>query len=312
MNRLLRSIREALQEHPHLYKRYLQSYQQNIERIKSIPQVQQFIVEHEIKDEDLDHNLANFRQWVLEVESCERCTGYDTCPNLYQGHVITPQVEEGELIFAWQPCQKYVQHLRRERQKKLLKSHYIPKEIMYANFDRLDKDKGNIDAIKAATLFCLHFREAKGKGLYFYGEFGVGKTYIMGAIANKLTEEGYSVCFVHVPTFFREIKASIQDNSYMEKIAELEKVDCLILDDIGAESLSPWLRDEVLGSLIQYRTQNEKPILYTSNLDYDHLREHLAESSRSQIDELKAFRIAERIRSYTDAYKLLGENRRRK
>jgi primosomal protein DnaI len=133
----------------------------------------------------------------------------------------------------------------------------------------------------------------------------------MGAIANKLSEQGHSVYFVHVPTFCREIKASISDQSYIGKIAELENVDCLILDDIGAESFSPWLRDEVLGPIIQYRTQNEKPILYTSNLDYDNLRTHLAESSHSQVDELKAYRIAERIRSFTVPYKMYGENRRR-
>lgn len=308
---MLRSIRDALKSHPTIYNRYKQSYQEQAAKVKADPEVIKLVGQYGLSEEDVTHQLANFREWLTERHNCEQCTGIATCHNMYKGHASTPIYVDGELRFEYAPCNLYRNQQRVERQKRLLKSHFIPKETLNVGFDDLVKDKGNIDAIKAASLFCLQFTEVQGKGLFFYGEFGVGKTYLMGAIANKLSEQGHSVYFVHVPTFCREIKASISDQSYIEKIAELENVDCLILDDIGAESFSPWIRDEVLGPIIQYRTQNERPILYTSNLDYDNLRTHLAESSHSQIDDLKAYRIAERIRSFTVPYKMYGENRRR-
>lgn len=308
---MLRSIRDALKSNPVVYRRYQQDYQKQVEKIKKNAKLQKLVQQFDLSDEIVTKELPNLRQWLLEQEHCGACTSLEACQNLFHGHVSTPVYEDGELSFEWVPCQRFEQYTRTERQKRLLKSHFIPKEHLRVSFEDLTKDKGNGDAIKAAILFCMQFSENRGSGLYLYGEFGVGKTYLMGAIANDLTNRGHSVYFVHVPTFFREIKASLQDHSFMEKITELENVDCLILDDIGAESFSPWLRDEVLGPIIQFRTQNEKPILYTSNLDYDTLRAHLADASKSQIDELKAFRIAERIRSYTDAYKMFGENRRR-
>lgn len=308
---MLRSIRDALKSHPAIYKRYQEKYKDQLTKLKAEPEIIQLVEQYGLSEDDVIHHLPNLRQWLTEQTNCGTCTGLNNCNNIYTGHASNPIYEEGEMVFSYTPCKYYLSNQREDRQKRLLKSHYIPRETLHVAFEDLDKDKGNIEAIKAASLFCLQFEQSKGKGLYFYGEFGVGKTYLMGAIANKLTEQGHSVYFVHLPTFFREIKASISDQTYMDKIVELEKVDCLILDDIGAESFSPWLRDEVLGPIIQYRTQNEKPILYTSNLDYDNLRTHLAESSRSQVDDLKAYRIAERIRSYTVPYKMYGENRRR-
>lgn len=308
---MMRSIRDALKSHPMIYKRYQQSYQEQLEKVKAHPEVVKLVNQYGLQEEEVIHQLPNIRQWLNDRHNCDQCTGLVNCQNIYKGHASTPSYEDGELSFDYAPCHLYLNDQRAHRQQRLLKSHFIPKDILNVGFEALVMDKGNIDAIKAASLFCLNFVQAKGKGLYLYGEFGVGKTYLMGAIANKLSEQGHSVYFVHVPTFCREIKASLGDHSFMEKIDELEKVDCLILDDIGAESFSPWLRDEVLGPIIQYRTQNDKPILYSSNLDYDNLRVHLAESSRSQIDDMKAYRIAERIRSFTTPYKMYGENRRR-
>jgi len=50
----------------------------------------------------------------------------------------------------------------------------------------------------------------------------------------------------------------------------------LILDDIGAESISEWVRDEVLGAILQYRMSENLPTCYTSNFDYELLEQYLA------------------------------------
>lgn len=307
----MQSIRDALKTYPTLYKRYEQSYAKQVDKIMNDPKVVALLAQFGLPDAAIQQQLPNVRQWLLEQDHCSVCSGLESCPNLYPGHASAPVYEDGELTFEWVACSLYEKNARLQKQKRLLHSHYIPNAHLQVSFDDLAKDKGNLDAIKAASLFCTHFADHKGMGLYLYGEFGVGKTYLMGAVANYLTGRGHSVYFIHTPTFFREIKASLHDHTFLDKITELEEVDCLILDDIGAENFTPWLRDEVLGPIIQYRTQNEKPILYTSNLDYDMLREHLADASKNGVDELKAYRIAERIRSYTKPYKMYGDNRRR-
>ncbi|MBE3554665.1 MAG: primosomal protein DnaI [Thermicanus sp.] len=309
---MFRTIGETLKLNPEMVRRVKQSYQERREVLFAHPKVKEWMEKEGISREQALFSLSEILHWVKEEEHCASCPGYDACPNMFRGHRSLPQVENGHLYFLYRPCPLQLQHERAERQKRLFRSHLIPHDMLSVSFKDLEMDEGNGEAIRAAVLFCRQFSERKGRGLYFYGEFGVGKSYLMGAVANRLVEEGYSVYFVHVPTFFREIKQSLADQSFTEKMRELETCDCLILDDIGAENFTPWLRDEVLGPLLQYRIQNEKPILYTSNLSYEKLAEHMASTGKGEMDEMKSLRILERIRSYTDAYLMYGKNRRRK
>ena len=149
------------------------------------------------------------------------------------------------------------------------------------------------------------------RGIYLYGGLGVGKSYLLGAACNKLAERNIGSYMVYTPEFFREMKGAIAEQRVEEKIQALQEVPVLIFDDIGAESISGWARDEVLGPILQYRIMENLPTLYTSNYDYDQLEKHLAYSQKGGIEQLKAKRIMERIRHYTDAYFLNGRNRRK-
>lgn len=53
--------------------------------------------------------------------------------------------------------------------------------------------------------------------MYIQGSFGVGKTYLLGAIANGLAEEGFRSTMLHFPSFAVEIKNAIGTNSVIEK-----------------------------------------------------------------------------------------------
>jgi primosomal protein DnaI len=116
---------------------------------------------------------------------------------------------------------------------------------------------------------------------------------------------------VYVPEFLREIKQSIQDQTLNEKIDFVKKAQVLMLDDFGAEAMSAWTRDEVLGTILQYRMAEQLPTFFTSNLSYDELENHLTYTQRGDKDVVKASRIMERIRMVSTDIKLSGENRRK-
>ena len=100
----------------------------------------------------------------------------------------------------------------------------------------------------------MNYKEGQAaKGLYFYGEFGVGKSYILGAIANELAKHKISSMIVYVPELFRELKSSIGDSTLNEKLEAIKSEKVLMLDDIGAETMSSWVRDEILGPILQFR-----------------------------------------------------------
>lgn len=85
--------------------------------------------------------------------------------------------------------------------------------------------------------------------------------------------------------------------------------DILLIDDIGAENNTAWSRDEVLGTILQHRMDNELSTFFTSNFTIEELEEHLS-TTREKNDRVKAKRIIERIKQLTIDMELVSENRR--
>ena len=94
-----------------------------------------------------------------------------------------------------------------------------------------------------------------------------------------------------------------------EKLDFLKNVDILLIDDIGAENVTSWGRDEILGTILQYRMNNKLSTFFTSNLTLEELEDHLSITKNSE-DKVKARRIIERIKQLTEDRELVSKNRR--
>ena len=82
-----------------------------------------------------------------------------------------------------------------------------------------------------------------------------------------------------------------------------------LLDDIGAEKVTEWGRDEILGTILQSRMNNGLPTFFTSNLTIEELEKNLGITKDSE-DVVKAKRLIERIKYLTYDFELLGNNYR--
>lgn len=259
-------------------------------------------------------NISKMYQFAEEWGHCDRCPGLDSCPNMMKGYRPRMINDKGSPALTFSPCPLLLERAARKRQSELIRSYYVPKDILQATFETIEKfEPGRQQALKAAGDFVKSYLDnpETAKGLYVCGQFGIGKTYLMGAIMNRLAERRYiASLIVYAPDFFREIKGAIQDNSVDRKLDVLKKTPVLILDDIGAETMTPWIRDEVLGSVLQYRMMEHLPTLYTSNFNYDELEDHFSYSQKSGVENVKAKRLMERIRPFTALVKMEGPNRR--
>ena len=146
------------------------------------------------------------------------------------------------------------------------------------------------------------------KGLYIYGKFGVGKSYLLGALANELAARHIHSVVVYVPEFLREMKQAIQDQSLPEKVDFVKKAPVLMQDDIGAETMSSWTRDEIIGTILHYRMSEQLPTFMSSNFNYEELQHHLSYTQRGEKEVVKAGRIMERIKALTIPVALRGKN----
>ena len=123
-----------------------------------------------------------------------------------------------------------------------------------------------------------------------------------------MANKGVKCACVYFPEFLRDLKASFKTD-YEEKFNFIKKVPILLLDDIGAENVSNFSRDEILGPILQYRMDEGLPTFFTSNLTIEELEKNLSITS-SGIDKVKAKRIVERIKQLTVSISLVSENRR--
>ena len=115
------------------------------------------------------------------------------------------------------------------------------------------------------------------------------------------------------PEFLNSLKASFNsDNkkSFKEKYSLIKKVPLLLIDDLGAESVTSWSRDEILCPLLQYRMDEKLPTFFTSNLNMEALENHLSITSRGD-EVIKAGRIISRIKQLTEYQELISKNLRK-
>lgn len=277
------------------------------------PTVREFLAKHNfLSEEIIDRNLNTLHEYVSQSKHCSNCTSLDQCMNVLKGYYPVLRAEEQTIQLAYVKCNQMIMAEKNRRQSELIKSLYMPGDALQATYDDIDPDvKHRGQAISEIARFIDELSSGiPEKGIYFSGPFGVGKTFMLGALANKLKEFNRSSMLIYMPEFVQEIRGSIQDQTIGEKIALFKEADVLMLDDIGAEPLSAWFRDEVLGSILQYRMMHKLPVFFTSNYTMDQLEEQMATSNRGQVERLKAGRIMERIRQVSNEVNITGKNRR--
>jgi primosomal protein DnaI len=295
-------------------KDFQQRYEQLKNEILSHREVREFLRKHEneVTKEMIDRSLMKLYEFVEQSKNCEQCPSLQQCKNLLQGYQPHLVLQGNMIDVQYDRCPTKVKHDERKRQEALIQSIFVPKEILQASLSDIDlADEGRMKAIELAEQFVSRYEPGKKmKGLYLYGSFGVGKTYILGAIANALAQKNIPSLIVYVPEFFRELKSSLQDQTINEKLEYVKKVPILMLDDIGAESMSSWVRDDLLGPILQYRMLENLPTFFTSNFDLQQLAHHLTYSQRGEEEQMKAARIMERIRYLAQPVEIKGRNRR--
>lgn len=276
------------------------------------PHIKLFLEQHpEITDGEIEKRLNKLYEYTTQSIRCHQCENYQTCNNIVQGFFPTLSYVNNEIHLSYEKCPNHEIYEKRAAEDNLIQSVHMPKEILHARMNELYPDPKRSDAVMQADRF---IDEAKtrlpDKGLFLSGPFGVGKTYLLGAVANELQQQNITSMLIYMPEFVREMREAIQTNTVQEKIDLFKKADVLMLDDIGAETMSAWFRDEVLGSILQYRMMENLPVFFTSNYSMEQLERILSTSTKGGFEEVKAGRIMERIKQLSREVVVMAKNYR--
>ena len=264
--------------------------------------------------DEVKYQYTSSLQEIVEINNtCSKCQGIASCPYSIVGLKKQAIVEDNHISFIYKKC-SYKE--KSDEQKEFLKNidiYKMPKEIGEASFKNIYKDDSRrLEVIKYLKKFYDNYKSDNSiKGLYLYGNFGCGKTYLVSSLFNELAKKNVQSTIIYFPEFLRSLKASfgnIEEN-YEDRFDAVKEAKLLLLDDIGAEKLSDWARDEVLGVILQYRMEEHLPTFFTSNLSLKELEEHL-QMGKNAADKIKARRIIERIKFLCEEMEMNSINRR--
>lgn len=145
------------------------------------------------------------------------------------------------------------------------------------------------EAFESISDFCENFEEYKdkGTGLLLKGNAGCGKTHLVSSLAHQLIFMGHTVRFVMVPVLLENIRQSYSKNNpdgESNIIQELSRIELLVLDDIGSERPTDWVREQLF-ILINSRYENMRPIVTTTNCQGKELSDRLGTRTISRLVE---------------------------
>ena len=298
----MESVGDVLKRQPSRFH-----YQDLVQKIMKDPDVAAFIQQENLSPEELNRSISKFNQYITERDKFLRgdtdyiAKGYKPILVMNHGYADVSYEETPELIAAEKEAAI----------KNRLKLINLPASLKQASLAQVDLDDlGRLPVFEKLLAFVEQYPTIR-KGLYLYGDFGVGKSFMVAALAHDLSEKrGVSSTLLHYPSFVIDVKNAIGDGNVKTLVDELKLSEVLILDDIGAEQSTAWVRDEILQVILQYRMQENLPTFFTSNFDFEELELHFAKGKHGNNETWEARRVMERIRYLAEETRLEGVNRR--
>ncbi len=156
-------------------------------------------------------------------------------------------------------------------------------EAFQASGQHLPSEAGR--NLQQAFRLARSFAESPEGWLTFLGGHGCGKTHLAAAIANHRISRGEPVFFATVPDLLDHLRATFSPQSevsYDALFDRLRGAPLLILDDLGAQSVSPWTQEK-LYQLLNFRYQSRLPTVITSALTLDEITRALGEGISSRL-----------------------------
>ncbi|WP_429971003.1 primosomal protein DnaI [Fructilactobacillus sp. Tb1] len=296
-------------------RNYADNYRKLMDQVFADPEVKLFIDEHrnELTDDSIKKSSSSLYEYVSKRDAMKK--GTDAYAKGYEPKLV---INNHAIEVSYQPTEAYLEQAKAKQIRGNIQDLGMSKALQNANLD--DYYYENSPERKNALVNALDFIEAYEtnpneyhKGFYIYGSFGVGKSYLLSAIAHRLAKDNVKTTFLHFPSFAMDMKGLISSktDSVTNRVDQVKKVPVLMIDDIGADSMSAWIRDDILGVILEYRMQNQLSTFFSSNFSMDQLeKEHLAVTAKGDFEPLKAKRLMERIKFLATPIEVNGKNLR--
>jgi DNA replication protein DnaC len=162
----------------------------------------------------------------------------------------------------------------------------------FASFDMRRGEglpESELKSLENAFKTAREFADKPEGWLILSGPYGSGKTHLAASIANYRVEKGFPQLFVVVSELLDHLRATFSPTSTVSldrRFEEVKSAPMLILDDLGTQSMTPWVREK-LYQLFNFRYYAELPTVITTA----DLREQMDARLLSRMDDHRLSRI---------------------
>lgn len=194
----------------------------------------------------------------------------------------------------------FIQRMQAENIQRMRQIGFLRSEMQQWTFAN---DKGyNPKLINTMHRYVENFAEfeANGKGLLLYGTPGNGKSFGAACVTNALIDKGIPC----VMTSFGQVAVDLQSAFGDQKAFydDLNRYSLVVLDDLGTERRTAYM-DEIVFNIIDRRIRSKRPMIITTNLTWDELKNPL---------DVMQKRIFSRICEACHPVKVEGDDLRKK
>lgn len=210
----------------------------------------------------------------MSVEPCGDCKGFGNCHQSVKGHYGVVEDTTSGLQIVVKSCNKKYGYS---------KSYGVDLN----NFQDVHGKQNVID------LFNLNTSKKNNKGMFLYGPNTVGKTYLMGNLADRTRKQGKSIIFISWVQLCKVLFQAMEEKNFGYTMSKFEEVDVLFIDDLGAGGMSKFKINDVLFNILDYRKKANLQNFITCNYSPTKLQDELIKIDG---DEFTGKRIVARIK----------------
>jgi len=229
-----------------------------------------------------------------DAEETEEASPSQNCPICKGAGFVHPLLPSGKPDFSQViACRCTQQELNKGRQTHLLRYSNLGSLTRFT-FDNLIP-QGRSGNPASQEQFQRIYEAAKTFAtepdgwLTIVGPSGCGKTHLAAAIANDRISQGQPAFFISTPDLLDHLRSTFNTNSeipYDEFFDQVRNTPLLILDDMGAQTSTPWAKEK-LDQLLNHRFNSELPTVIVAITPIEQLEDRI----RTRLTDPKMCRI---------------------
>ena len=276
-------------------KEYLKKKSATMDELLTKEEVKKIIDALDADMKEFDYYLGYFLSYYEDRCCCKTCEKIEKCPKEISGMILNlVRKEDGTIEREYTLCP------RREEQRKMNNNYLIrdfSDDLLKTEIDSVEKKverKGYEKKILQIYLGNIN------EGLFVQGSSGSGKSYPLIALCNEFVKNDKTCSFFDVKTFIESLKNTFNLNkeNYIKLMDKVKDADVLVLDNLGEEKQSEWVRDDVISTILDYRAKNNSLTFVTSCYTLAELEKmYNVSKTNNEMGKIKASKFVEKIKN---------------